>query len=490
MQRRPLTLAVAFALVAGTVIVPGVGATGHPTCLVSNERTHLGSTSLQAGIDAARAGDTLIVKGTCVGSPPSQPSDRGASNIRKSLTIRGVSNKAFGPATLDGGGVARVLFVDFWDPERRGFSLTLENLTITNGYGEDGSGGGGLLAQGGTVVIKNSVVTGNSAGVLGGGGIEAFADSMTITHTTVSNNVSGDGGGGILAGGALTIEDSAITGNVSGFTGGGVFFFSGDLNVRNSTVSGNSALQGGGISSDWGGSVTLEASAVTGNEATSASGGGIFNGLHGTMTISSSMVSGNTAGSFAGGISNYGTLTFAAPPTTVGGNTAQYAPGGVSNQPWYSSTVTGGCPVSLGGNVNYDPTNTPTDYAGFACPMPVPVLAANGTENYTDAFGSPYTRYKLTITNWTEFAPELFTLAPDLTPCGLSASASRTWVWIHRATDSSVIYGFCGLTSPTHLTQLWFGLPLGTTPPSGVFVTLTDRRTGQIVTSNTVSFAP
>ena len=86
------------------------------------------------------------------------------------------------------------------------------------------------------------------------------------------------------------------------------------------------------------------------------------------MTISNSTVSGNTAWSFAGGISNIGTLTFAAPITTVGGNTAPYAVGGVYNAYGGLATVTGGCPVSLGGYVLYSPANTPTDYAGFSCP--------------------------------------------------------------------------------------------------------------------------
>jgi hypothetical protein len=50
------------------------------------------------------------------------------------------------------------------------------------------------------------------------------------------------------------------------------------------------------------------------------------------------------------------------------------------------------------------------------------------------------------------------------------------------------MYGFCGLAAPNDLTQLWFGLPRGVAPPSGVYVTLTDRQSGEIVTSNTVGF--
>ncbi len=451
------------------IVVPVV----NRMCLVSNTRTHLDSPTLQAAIDAARAGDTLFVTGTCVGSRPGRPGDRGASNVRKSLTIRGVSNGWSGPPTLDGGGAARVLFVDFFDPARRGFSLTIENLTITNGFGEDGSGGGGLLVQGGTVVIRDCVVTGNSAGVLGGGGIEASADSMTITRTTVSDNVSGDGGGGIYGGGTLTIEDSTVTGNVSTRgSGGGLDFWGANLTVRNSTVGSNRAHaaggaivlgagtatltnatvisntagdSGGGVFVYPGGSMAIVNSIVSGNAA-GASGGGIenrgamtmvdstvtsntgvdcgggisnYNGIldivrssvtgntaacaggvgnsSGAMTIVDSTVSGNTATATGGGILNspsmidmpttltirnstvranaahdgggilnFGTLTIAS-PTTVGANVAIVG-GGILHQNAYGrGSVSGGCPVSRGGNVLYSPANTPTDYLGFTC---------------------------------------------------------------------------------------------------------------------------
>jgi hypothetical protein len=42
---------------------------------------------------------------------------------------------------------------------------------------------------------------------------------------------------------------------------------------------------------------------------------------------------------------------------------------------------------------------------------------------------------------------------------------------------------------PRGLTEFATSVPRGTAAPP-VYITLTDRRTGQIVTSNTVSFAP
>jgi hypothetical protein len=591
MKIRTFAPAVVSILLGGVLVAPVANAAGRPPCLVSNEQTGLGSTSLQNALDAAASGDTLIVKGTCVGS----------STIDKSLTLKGVSNKPFGQATLNGGGAGRVLFVDFFDPERRGFNLTIENLMITHGFGEDGNGGGGLLVQGGTVFIRNSIVTGNSAGRLGGGGIQVDGGAMTLTGTTVSNNAAGDVGGGILGGGTLTIEASSVTGNTVAGIGGGLFFSGGILTVTNSTVSRNLANGGAGIF-NYAGTVTLASSTVIGNRAT-FSGGGISNSgqsptRSGTMTIEASLVIGNVSGSSGGGIENrgdmtllgstvsgnsgvncgggisnhhgtldildssvsgntavcaggvansnaamtitdstvsgnsatvngggllnapnlfdspstmmvsgstvqgntaangggimnFGTLTFASPSTTVGGNSATIGGGvlHVESIPVRGS-ITDGCPTALGGNVLYSPANTPTDYVGFTCLMPVPQLATNGTEDYVDAFGDPYTRYRLTITNWAAYSPELFAAAPDLPPCGLNTNASRTWVSIHRASDSSYIYGFCGLSTPSDLTQIWFAVPRGNAPPLGVYVTLTDRRTGQVVTSNVVGFKP
>jgi hypothetical protein len=90
MRLRSFAMVLALVVLAGVSIVQGAGSAGRPSCLVSNERTKLGSRSVQEAIDAAAAEDTLVVKGTCFGT----------SVINKQLTLTGVSNKQFGVATL------------------------------------------------------------------------------------------------------------------------------------------------------------------------------------------------------------------------------------------------------------------------------------------------------------------------------------------------------------------------------------------------------
>lgn len=588
---RFVTPFVALALVAAASAAPAADAASRPRCLVSNQRTGHGTGSLQAAVDAASPGDTLTVRGTCVGG----------TTIGKSLTIKGLSSSAFGPATLDGRGIHRVLFADYSGAASGRSTLTLTGLTVTRGLANDGNGGGGMLLQGGSVTVRNSLISAN-ASVLAGGGIEAGGGALTLDHTTVRSNTAGDRGGGVSSAGTLKLVSSIVSGNtatgvggglasnsgavtVSGSTvrrnrgaGGGGVYNTGTLAMTGSTVSGNtSTSEGGGVLDGPAGIATITASSIVANHATSA-GGGISN--RGTLTVTGSTISGNVSANVGGGLWNYkgttvmgsstvsgnsamsgggiasttgrvslaavtvssnkatvngggilvaasmlddpsemtidgstitgnsaahgggvadwGKLTFLGAPTTVGSNSASSDGGGVLFDPVsvVPGSVTGGCPTSLGGNVVYTPSNTPTDYVGFECPLAVPQLATRGIKDYTGSDGNPYTRYELTVTNWADFGAYLFQPAPDLAPCGLNTNASRAWVDIFTGVSSSRLYGFCALSTPKDLTTIWFGVPRGiavtrgkATPPT-VYITITDRRTGQVVTSNSVTFAP
>ena len=291
---------VAAALVVVTVslvlIVPAAVA-GPPSCAVSNTRNHKGYDSVQAGVNAAKAGDTLEVKGTCVGN----------TSVDKSLTLKGVTNNAFpGDPTLDGNEQGRVLRIT-------GGTTTIVDLTITNGQ-TSGLGGGIYVAT--AAVLNNVLVTGNSAGATQiGGGIEAdLGSSLTLIDSTVSDNSAG--------------------------SSGGIDMFRAKATLINSTVTNNHATRAAGTNPDgcgFGSPTVVYACA-----------GGIWN-YQGTLALVDSTVSGNTAVYRGGGIASYvrtvsgnpvSGLTILSGATSIGSNTAGDSGGGIFvNNPIVTSTV-------------------------------------------------------------------------------------------------------------------------------------------------------
>ena len=121
--------------------------------------------------------------------------------------------------------------------------------------------GGGIFTLGEMILI-DSEVSGNEAGV--GGGIEIDPGlpgfEVRIENSLISGNTAKSGeysaGGGIRNGNALepgqvvTIVHSTITENFSSFEGGGITN-GGTLNIHSSTISHNRAGAGGGIG-NWG----------------------------------------------------------------------------------------------------------------------------------------------------------------------------------------------------------------------------------------------
>jgi hypothetical protein len=119
-----------------------------------------------------------------------------------------------------------------------------------------------------------------------------------------------------------------------------------------------------------------------------------------------------------------------------------------------------------------------------------PILAYRHSEQYAvDAV--KWDRYRLTVTNRSSFPASMFAPAPDLPPCGLNTNASQSWVDIYDGTTNARIYGFCALSSPDELNDIWFAVPRWTQPPPSVYITITDRRANVVYTSNTISlFGP
>jgi predicted outer membrane repeat protein len=263
------------------VVTPIAGA-AVTKCQVKNLDTGTNfSPDLQDAIDAAAAGDTLQVKGICVGSV----------TISKDLTLQGKGTKTVPQATLNGVGSTdqviavsaagvNVTLTDLTirggrirgiEPNRAGVTLVLDGTTLVTGNGSVQSVGGGVLLDGGaTLVLNDSArVTGNTGGI--GGGIANSVSTVILNDSArVNRNTATVNGGGIWSADAiLIVNDSArVNGNTAGERGGGIFNLLGPVTLNDSArVNGNTAgIDGGGIFNDRG-SITVGSSAqVSGNE--------------------------------------------------------------------------------------------------------------------------------------------------------------------------------------------------------------------------------
>jgi hypothetical protein len=206
--------------------------------------------TIQAGINAANPGDTVMV-------------DPGTyfENINfngKSITVISAS----GPATtiIDGGNLAPVVTFSSGENGRSVLSrFTLQNGTSTFNSQYDG---GGVYINSSSPTISKNIIQNNTA-CNGGAGIAVEFGSPRIQSNTITNNSQagcsgGIGGGGISVGGAGTTE---INGNLisnnkwtSGNGGGISLFAAGVVRIKDNIITGNSAsgispaAQGGGIS--------------------------------------------------------------------------------------------------------------------------------------------------------------------------------------------------------------------------------------------------
>jgi alpha-tubulin suppressor-like RCC1 family protein len=105
--------------------------------------------------------------------------------------------------------------------------------------------------------------------------------------------------------------------------------------------------------------------------------------------------------------------------------------------------------------------------------LPAPTLEYLGSADYTTQ-GEDFTRYNLSVTNYSSFPDELFETSSWFGRCGDNLFPSRSWVDVFDDTESR-LYGFCALGTAQNLTQLWFGLPRGTPPPNGVYIVIQDN---------------
>jgi len=216
-------------------------------------------------------------------------------------------------------------------------------ITASTFSGNEGSSGGAILVDGGTLDITDSTFYGNVG--FRGGAIASYDAATTITTTTISGNFANRNGGGIVArDGSLILADSIVSGNgddILGGTdyvdyGGGIFASRVDLSITRSTIDGNKAdYVGGGLAIQRSDTVTISQSAITNNTANGDGGGIIWGGFGdsgaypSTGSITNTTISGNSAGGSGGGIQLVnGELTL--DNVTISDNEATYEGGGIS----------------------------------------------------------------------------------------------------------------------------------------------------------------
>jgi predicted outer membrane repeat protein len=218
-----------------------------PSTLTVTNNLDSGHGSLRYEIAHAQNRDTIVFAPSLDGKTITLTS--GELDITaKSLTIDGPGANEL---AVSGGNTSRVFEV------AAASSVTLNGLTISNGYSLEG---GGILNAG----------------------------RITVTGCTVSGNYATNSGGGIYNTGTLTVSDCNLFGNIAVYDGGGGIFNAGTLTVNGGDVSLNRAGAGGGIYNA--GTATVGHCTLAGDDAISGDiysvGGGIDNaGTAGALTV-------------------------------------------------------------------------------------------------------------------------------------------------------------------------------------------------------------
>ncbi|MDF1811863.1 MAG: choice-of-anchor Q domain-containing protein, partial [Verrucomicrobiales bacterium] len=171
-------------------------------------------------------------------------------------------------------------------------NVTLQDMTITGGLVTEGNGGG-ILHEGGTLMLENVAIDSNevqdtvdnNTNALGGG---LYNNNRTLiaTNTDFTNNKATRNGGNETAG------------------GGGLFSSGGsaDVTITGGTISGNTARDGGGLYI-WsqGATATLDGVTITANRGDNTGGGFRFHDGATIDFVNGATITDNTAHNSGGG---------------------------------------------------------------------------------------------------------------------------------------------------------------------------------------------
>jgi hypothetical protein len=297
-----------------------------------------------------------------------------------------------GLITLSGGGTTGLFSVT------TGASLRLSSLMVRDG---SAIGGGGVFNEG-VLVVNQVAFLNNNASV--GGAIYNINDGMvTVDNSTFAGN-SGQFGGAIRnLGGTVVVRSSTFSQNsaINDGDGGAILNRLGSLNVTDSVFSDNQAgnLSGGGVENND--SASIGSSVFTGNTAETNGGGAVYNGLNGRLTITGSTFVDNQAGDQGGGgvLTENGTLlvinsTFSANTAGLQGGGGLYSEVGTTeivNSTFSANTAGVGGAGSVSGTLTLSSTIVADGLAGSLpsnCGGPITSLGHNLDSGATCGFAA------------------------------------------------------------------------------------------------------
>ncbi len=183
--------------------------------------------TIQQGIDAADAGDTVIVAdGTYTGV-----GNRELNFSGKAITVMSVNGAE--DCVID----CENETIGFYFGNEENENSVLTGFTITNGLG---IGGGGIDCIGASPVIDKCILTNNTAEFMAGGAFYAEDSSALITHCIMRHNTAEFGSAVGCQGAEIQITDSEIYENYSPTADGTTIEFIGcNVIISNSVIKDN-----------------------------------------------------------------------------------------------------------------------------------------------------------------------------------------------------------------------------------------------------------
>ena len=324
--------------------------------------------TIQAAIDAAFDGDTVIVRdGTYTGT-----GNRDIDFKGKAINLRSEN----GPESciIDCEGTESEPHRGFYFHRGEGANSVLQGLTITNGYAAAymGDMGGGIYCYDSSPTISNCTIRDNTSS-FSGGGICCYDSSSTVANCVIANNIASSGGGLNCYESALTISNCIFTENVSEYVGAGIdCSFANNVVVEDCHFIRNSAgSSGGGI--NLSGEGTISGCTFTKNSA--GDGGGLFCEYCNSTKICSCAFVGNEVAYHGGGVRLYCAGNTILSNCTFNGNKADGYGGGIycswstpvirNSILWYNTAGTGSEIALLWGDVYWDPTIVTLSYTNM-----------------------------------------------------------------------------------------------------------------------------